>query len=187
MQTRILSAVLLAFSTAAFAGGAFTLQFDNPSEDGGFTQNQLLSAPYGFGCSGGNASPALSWKNPPAGTKSFVLTVYDKDAPTGLGWMHRVVADIPADVHRRNATSLQLSRCANIADRTGLDALGGRRHSRRCPPPHNQTPRPSARGAAASPHRTLPAPSRIVRRTFLRFPVRKQSIAPDRGRLDREY
>lgn len=79
MQTRILSAVLLAFSTAAFAGGAFTLQFDNPSEDGGFTQNQLLSAPYGFGCSGGNASPALSWKNPPAGTKSFVLTVYDKD------------------------------------------------------------------------------------------------------------
>ncbi|WP_369122583.1 YbhB/YbcL family Raf kinase inhibitor-like protein, partial [Neisseria meningitidis] len=96
MQTRILSAVLLAFSTAAFAGGAFTLQFDNPSEDGGFTQNQLLSAPYGFGCSGGNAPPALSWKNPPAGTKSFVLTVYDKDAPTGLGWMHWVVADIPA-------------------------------------------------------------------------------------------
>ena len=88
MQTRILSAVLLAFSTAAFAEGAFTLQFDNPSKDGGFTQNQLLSAPYGFGCSGGNASPALSWKNPPAGTKSFVLTVYDKDAPTGLGWMH---------------------------------------------------------------------------------------------------
>ncbi|WP_373321652.1 YbhB/YbcL family Raf kinase inhibitor-like protein [Neisseria uirgultaei] len=43
-------------------------------------------------------SPALSWKNPPAGTKSFVLTVYDKDAPTGLGWMHWVVADIPADV-----------------------------------------------------------------------------------------
>lgn len=116
MQTRILSAVLLAFSTAAFAGGAFTLQFDNPSEDGGFTQNQLLSAPYGFGCSGDNAPPALSWKNPPAGTKSFVLTVYDKDAPTGLGWMHRVVADIPADVRRRNAASLQLSRCASIAD-----------------------------------------------------------------------
>ena len=41
MQTRILSAVLLAFSTTAFAGGAFTLQFDNPSEDGGFTQNQF--------------------------------------------------------------------------------------------------------------------------------------------------
>ena len=53
MQTRILSAVLMAFSTTAFAEGAFTLQFDNPSKEGGFTQNQLLSAPYGFGCSGG--------------------------------------------------------------------------------------------------------------------------------------
>ena len=69
MQTRILSAVLMAFSTAAFAEGAFTLQFDNPSKDGGFTQNQLLSAPYGFGCSGGNASPALSWKIRPQGQK----------------------------------------------------------------------------------------------------------------------
>ena len=54
LQTRLLSAVLLAFSTAAFAGGAFTLQFDNPSKDGDFTQNQLLSALYGFGCSGSN-------------------------------------------------------------------------------------------------------------------------------------
>lgn len=110
MQTRILSAVLLAFSTTAFAGGAFTLQFDNPSKDGGFTQNQLLSAPYGFGCSGGNASPALSWKNPPAGTKSFVLTVYDKDAPTGLGWMHWVVADIPADVRPKAGNTATNSR-----------------------------------------------------------------------------
>ncbi|EJU52053.1 hypothetical protein NMEN93003_1467 [Neisseria meningitidis 93003] len=166
MQTRILSAVLLAFSTAAFAGGAFTLQFDNPSEDGGFTQNQLLSAPYGFGCSGGNAPPALSWKNPPAGTKSFVLTVYDKDAPTGLGWMHWVVADIPADVRRRNAASLQLSRCANIADRTGLDALGGRRHSRRCPPPQ--------RGLAAikplHQHRRRPVRSHIGGNQFADLP-----------------
>lgn len=69
MQTRILSAVLLAFSTAAFAEGAFTLQFDNPSEDGGFTQNQILSAPYGFGCSGGNASPGCHGKIRPQGQK----------------------------------------------------------------------------------------------------------------------
>ncbi|WP_186803320.1 hypothetical protein [Neisseria meningitidis] len=69
MQTLILSAVLLAFSTAAFAGGAFTLQFDNPSEDGGFTQNQLLSAPYGFCFLADHALPALPRKIPPAGTK----------------------------------------------------------------------------------------------------------------------
>ena len=99
MNIRIFTtAALLAFSSAAFAEGPFTLQFDNPAQDGGFKPEHLLSASYGFGCSGGNASPAISWQNPPAGTKSFVLTVYDKDAPTGLGWMHWVVANIPAHV-----------------------------------------------------------------------------------------
>ena len=101
MNIRIFTtAALLAFSSAAFAEGPFTLQFDNPAQGGGFKPEHLLSASYGFGCSGGNASPAISWQNPPAGTKSFVLTVYDKDAPTGLGWVHWVVADIPANVRR---------------------------------------------------------------------------------------
>jgi hypothetical protein len=52
----------------------------------------------GFGCEGDNLSPALEWKNPPAGTKSFVVTVYDPDAPTGSGWWHWVMFNIPADV-----------------------------------------------------------------------------------------
>lgn len=50
----------------------------------------------GFGCSGGNISPALSWSNPPEGTKSYALMVYDPDAPTGSGWWHWVVWNIPA-------------------------------------------------------------------------------------------
>jgi len=49
----------------------------------------------GFGCSGKNVSPQISWKNAPEGTKSFALTVYDPDAPTGSGWWHWVVANIP--------------------------------------------------------------------------------------------
>jgi len=51
-----------------------------------------------FGCSGGNVSPALSWANAPKDTRSFVLMVYDPDAPTGSGFWHWVVLNIPASV-----------------------------------------------------------------------------------------
>ena len=49
------------------------------------------------GCHGGNISPALSWKDPPAGTRSFAVLMFDPDAPGG-GWWHWAVFDIPADV-----------------------------------------------------------------------------------------
>ena len=40
----------------------------------------------GFGCAGGDVSPALSWSGAPPGVKSFALTCYDPDAPTGSGF-----------------------------------------------------------------------------------------------------
>ena len=49
----------------------------------------------GFGCSGENRSPALEWSGAPAGTRSFALTLYDPDAPTGSGWWHWIVYDLP--------------------------------------------------------------------------------------------
>jgi hypothetical protein len=52
---------------------------------------------YG-GCGGKNISPALSWSDVPKGTKSFALSIYDPDAPTGSGYWHWVVFNIPADV-----------------------------------------------------------------------------------------
>ncbi|MFO0705596.1 MAG: YbhB/YbcL family Raf kinase inhibitor-like protein [Nitrospira sp.] len=52
----------------------------------------------GFGCTGGNVSPALTWSNAPKDAKSFAVTVYDPDAPTGSGWWHWVIFNIPSTV-----------------------------------------------------------------------------------------
>lgn len=52
----------------------------------------------GMGCQGRNQSPQLSWRGAPAGTKTFAITMYDPDAPTGSGWWHWIVYNIPADV-----------------------------------------------------------------------------------------
>ncbi len=78
------------------AGLAFGDNFTLESET---LKGQLTKAEEfgGFGCSGQNISPELHWSNPPKGTKSFAITVYDPDAPTGSGWWHWQVVNIPAD------------------------------------------------------------------------------------------
>jgi Raf kinase inhibitor-like YbhB/YbcL family protein len=83
----------LALATTAAAGGKFTLKSSDVKSGGTFTEQHIYN---GFGCSGANVSPELSWANPPKDTKSYVLMVYDPDAPTGSGWWHWVVYDIPA-------------------------------------------------------------------------------------------
>ncbi|HWI28823.1 MAG TPA: YbhB/YbcL family Raf kinase inhibitor-like protein [Stellaceae bacterium] len=79
------------------AGSAQALSLSSPDVKNGATikNEQVLNT---FGCTGKNISPALSWKGAPAGTKSFAITVYDPDAPTGSGWWHWVVFNIPASV-----------------------------------------------------------------------------------------
>ena len=83
----------LSAQTAASAAGQFTLQSSDFSAGGTLADAQVYK---GFGCKGGNASPALSWRGAPAGTQSFALLVHDPDAPTASGWWHWLVYNLPA-------------------------------------------------------------------------------------------
>lgn len=97
-MSRHLYALLVACAAQlpAVAGAAeFTLKSPELAPGGRLESRHVFN---GFGCSGGNVSPALAWSAAPAGTRSFALTVYDPDAPTGSGWWHWVMFDIPATV-----------------------------------------------------------------------------------------
>jgi len=86
-------ALLLGWAwTGAAAASGLTLT-SGEFADGDYMANEQVFA--GFGCEGKNVSPSLSWSGAPAGTKTFALTVYDPDAPTGSGWWHWVVVNIP--------------------------------------------------------------------------------------------
>jgi len=93
MKKFIFSMALFVIANQVLAEG-FTLKSN--AVMGQLANEQVFS---GFGCKGKNISPQLEWSNAPKGTKSFALTVYDPDAPTGSGWWHWLIFNIPASVN----------------------------------------------------------------------------------------
>lgn len=90
----------------------------------------------GFGCHGENISPQLSWENAPEGTKYFAVTMYDPDAPTGSGWWHWVIFNIPAKVSELKSNAGDVSK--SIAPKGSVQSMtdfGKQGYGGPCPPP----------------------------------------------------
>ena len=125
-----ISVVAFTFSLNLFGQNAFTLESETLG--GNATTTEEFN---GFGCTGKNTSPQLSWSNAPEGTKSFAITMYDPDAPTGSGWWHWVVFDIPSDVNSllKNAGNIEKGLMPKDATQSitnyGVPGYGGP-----CPP-----------------------------------------------------
>ncbi|CAD5372756.1 PBP family phospholipid-binding protein [Rubrivivax sp. A210] len=119
---------LLAASTAWPAG--FTLSSPDMVPGKPVAATHILNA---FGCTGENKSPRLAWSGAPAGTKSFVLTIYDLDAPSDSGWWHWVVLDIPAGATELPA-AVGLGGALPAGAREGRNDLGKPGFMGPCPP-----------------------------------------------------
>jgi len=129
-----------ALSASLACTGALAADFKLTSSDIGpdkpLAQEFVFS---GFGCTGANQSPALSWSGAPPGTKSYAVALFDPDAMQGKGFWHWLMVNIPADVTSlsRNAGKNDGSKVPSgaLQIRNGFRASG---YSGSCPPPADE-------------------------------------------------
>jgi Raf kinase inhibitor-like YbhB/YbcL family protein len=95
MRKVVVLTLTVAGLASASAANALTLTSPDIKQGGKIADEQVFNS---FGCTGQNVSPALAWSGAPKGTKSFAVSMYDPDAPTGSGWWHWWVVNIPPDV-----------------------------------------------------------------------------------------
>ena len=128
-----ISLTALAGASVAHAAPSFTITSSTVRPNQNLSIDQVFN---GFGCYGRNISPEISWQNAPAGTKSFAITAYDPDAPTGSGWWHWVVYNIPGNING-------IPENAGVVDSATLPAgavqgrtdFGSAAYGGACPPP----------------------------------------------------
>lgn len=128
--------ILALFSSLLLSGAVLADSFSLSSKDISHGDFMKKAQEFqGFGCKGGNVSPQLSWKGIPEGTQAFAVTAYDPDAPTGSGWWHWQIVNIPKDVTTLPAgagdSSKKLSPkgSVQISNDYGVAGFGGA-----CPP-----------------------------------------------------
>ena len=120
-----------ASNSSALAEGTFTLTSASFPAGGTVQAAQVFNQDD---CKGGNRSPQLTWRDAPAGTRGFAITLFDQDAP-GRGWWHWAVAGIPSTVESlpENASSSGfLTKLGAVEARNDFDTDG---YGGPCPPP----------------------------------------------------
>ena len=119
--------------TARTPAGKFTLVSPDIGQGKTIAEDQVFN---GFGCKGKNLSPALFWSGAPADTKSFAIMVHDPDAPTGSGFWHWVVYNIPAGTESIPAEAGDVKKkgmpVGSVQGRTDYGTFG---YGGPCPPP----------------------------------------------------
>jgi len=127
MIKNVLLVLSMLVSAASQAEGFYLSSSDIKGQ---ITSEQVFNS---FGCTGKNISPQLHWQNAPAGTKSFAVTVYDPDAPTGSGWWHWVVFNIDKSVDglKTGASMTKVMPSGAIESMTSYGAKG---FGGACPP-----------------------------------------------------
>jgi Raf kinase inhibitor-like YbhB/YbcL family protein len=140
MAYRNAATLLAAFATALALSPAFAADFKLTSPDIGpdkpLAQDFVFS---GFGCTGGNQSPAIAWSGAPAGTKSYAVALFDPDAMQGRGFWHWLMVNIPASTTAlgRDAGKNDGSKLPSgaVQIKNGFRATG---YSGSCPPPADE-------------------------------------------------
>jgi len=134
MRKLALGAVALAFGALSASAASAQMKLTSAEVSNGATikDEQVLNT---FTCTGNNISPSLSWTGAPKDTKSFVITVYDPDAPTGSGWWHWVVINIPPSTTSipKNAGDVKANLMPAGAIQTRTD-FGAPSYGGPCPP-----------------------------------------------------
>lgn len=132
--------MITAFLAAVAFGPASAAEFQLMSSDIGpdkpLAQDFVFS---GFGCTGANQSPALSWRGAPEGTKSYAVALFDPDAMQGRGFWHWLVVNIAAgtsslsrDAGKNDGSKLP---AGAVQIKNGFRASG---YSGSCPPPTDE-------------------------------------------------
>ena len=123
MGARLLGTVSIACIAATVAMAAPKSKFVLTSSDPQLAISvPLIYTAKAFGCSGGNLSPELHWSGAPAGTQSFVVTLFDRDErSTPSGWWHWVLYNLP-----KNVSSLPQGAGAEHSSALPPEALQGR-------------------------------------------------------------